>query len=256
MVEVSVSQREGDGSNPISSLQYHRGKPDLHLEFCTRSDMRYQDIRDRHYVPNKGSCGQQIHFLIHHKGDIAGIISGGSAVYATQARDEFFHITKNSRETVLNGIINNIVFRLEKGEDNLATRCLSMWRSITAYLWEALYEVKVFGFETFVVETDFRKGTLYKADNWEFQGETSGSTKSHEGVGLTGGSSKRQKIIPKLTFCRWHNNHRKPIESDYSSSWRCCTREEKARAKRLSTMRKSCLGQQFCAISNKVLLVR
>jgi len=32
-------------------------------------------------------------------------------------------------------------------------------------LWEDLYGVPVIGFETFVVEEDWRKGTLYRADN-------------------------------------------------------------------------------------------
>jgi hypothetical protein len=98
MAEVSVYLQEGDGSNPIFPLHYHQGTPDLHLEFCSRSDIRYRDIRDRHYVANKGPCGQQIHFLIHYKDDVAGIISGGSAVYATHKRDRFFNIAKTNRE--------------------------------------------------------------------------------------------------------------------------------------------------------------
>ena len=256
MLRDLVSEQEGISTNAISRLQYHRGTPDLYLEFCVRTDRNYQDIRDRHYIPNAGACGQQIHFLIRYKNEIVGIISGGSAVYATRKRDEFFQITHNTRENTLNGIINNTVFRLEENESNLATRCLSMWRSIVSYLWESAYEVKVFGFETFVVEEDFRKGTLYKADNWELVGETSGSTKSHHGVGLTGGVSKRKKIEPKLVFCKWHQDHRKPIHNDYVASWRGRTPEEKARAKRLQKFRQSCRGQKFCAVENNVLLVR
>jgi hypothetical protein len=256
MLRDLVSNKEGIVTNAISRLQYHRGSPDLCLEFCKRLDRRYKDIRDRHYIPNAGSCGQQIHFLIHYNNEIVGIMSGGSAAYATRNRDEFFRITKTIRDNALNGIINNTVFRLEENESNLATRCLSMWRSIVSHLWETLYEVEVFGFETFVVETDSRKGTLYKADNWEFTGETSGSTKSHLGVGLTGGASQRKKIEPKLIFCKWHKDHRKPLDDGYVSSWRCESPEEKARARRLQKFRQSCLGQKFCAVKNTVLLVR
>jgi hypothetical protein len=254
MAEYSVFENES--FNAIPPLQHHRGSPDLYLEFCSRLDRRYKDIRDRHYIPNAGACAQQIHFLIRYQNEVVGIISGGSAVYATRNRDEFFEITNNIRQNALNGIINNTVFRLEQNELNLATRCLSMWRSIVSYLWETLYQVKVFGFETFVIEEDFRKGTLYKADNWEFTGKTSGSTKSHHGVGLTDGVSKRKKTEPKLGFCKWHRNHREPLHDHYVSSWRSTTPEEKARAARLQKFRQSCVGQKFCAVKNKVLLVR
>src|SRR6266446_1694308 len=220
MARDLVSEQEGNSANAISRLQYHRGSSDLYLESCKLTDRRYKDIRDRHYVPNSGACGQQFHFLIHYDDEIVGIISGGSAVYSTRNRDGFFRITNTIRENALNGIINNTVFRLEDTESNLATLCLSMWRSIVSYLWEAAYDVKVFGFETFVVEADYRKGTLYIADNWKFTGETSGSTKSHHGVGLTGGVSKREKSQPKLIFCKWHKDHREPIDQVYESSWR------------------------------------
>ena len=167
--EITLPPRDKDFTD-ISTLEYHWGDPDLHLEFCSRSDPRYKCIRDRHYVANKGACGQQLHFIIHYKNENVGIISGGSAAYATRNRDNFFHITKANRSKILNGLINNIVFRLEKSEPTLATQCVSMWRGVSAYLWEAFYDVEVYGFETFVVEAEHRKGTLYKADNWECTG--------------------------------------------------------------------------------------
>lgn len=49
----------------------------VRLEQCSRGDRRYQEIRNRHYVPNHGSVGQQIHYLIWLDGKICGIISGG-----------------------------------------------------------------------------------------------------------------------------------------------------------------------------------
>ena len=59
----------------------------VELEFCKRTDSRYKEIRDRHYIPNNGTHGQQIHFLIHYKGEIVGIISGASSVYGVGARE-------------------------------------------------------------------------------------------------------------------------------------------------------------------------
>ena len=70
-------------------------KNDIKLEFCKRTDERYKKIRDRHYIPNNGTHGQQIHFLIHYKGKIVGIISGASSVYGVKSRDDLFNITKD-----------------------------------------------------------------------------------------------------------------------------------------------------------------
>ncbi len=78
------------------------------------------------------------------------------------------------------------------------------------------------GFETFVVEEDYRKGTLYKADNWTFVGETFGSTKTHNGL-----INKSERLITnkKLIYCKW--NSKKPIIPiiKYISSWRNQTEE-------------------------------
>ena len=140
----------------------------IKLEFCKISDSRYQQIRDRHYVDNRGCHGQQIHFLIHYSDQICGIISGASSVYGVKSRDLFFNIPKEKikkQQFFLPSIVNNTVFRLELHEKNLATRVLSRWRKVMCGLWEDLYGVPVIGFETFVVEEDWRKGTLYRADN-------------------------------------------------------------------------------------------
>ena len=68
------------------------------LEFCKSSDPRYQDIRDRHYVPNHGTQGQQLHFIIHYKNQVVGIISAASSVYAVKARDDYFQIPKDIKQ--------------------------------------------------------------------------------------------------------------------------------------------------------------
>src|ERR1035437_4623053 len=190
--------------------------PVLYLEFCSAKHPTYLDIRSRHYVPVKGTHGQQVHFLIWYKGSVVGIISGASAVFATAARDKFFGINKDNRTLVLNDIVDNVVFRLENHEKNLASRVLSLWKKSVAFAWEFLYDVKVFGYETFILreglmreiltgkvdalgrperevitvddpELNVRRGNLYKATNWEYVGETSGSGKGRDGVGLTGG---------------------------------------------------------------------
>ena len=186
----------------------------IELVRCKRTDITYQAIRDRHYVANRGCHGQQLHYLIKLDGDIVGIISGASSVWAVKARDDFFGLNKDNKKKGLPSIINNVVFRLEKHEKNLATKVLSMWRKRVSLDWEERYGVKVHGFETFVVENDKRKGCLYKADNWSFLGYTVGSTKTHNGLQ---NKSKRVTTTPKMIYALKIKNTK--LSTEYTPTW-------------------------------------
>jgi len=255
--DTLVAPPQTGGAKPTPPLQL----PELNLEFCRLSDHRYQNIRQRHYVPNRGVHGQQIHFLIWYKTKIVGIISGCSPVYATAKRDKFFSMTKETRESLLNGVINNLLFRLEFHEPNLATRVLALWRRAVVEVWQDLYSVSVFGFETLVDQVRYgggeRPGSLYKADNWVLLGETFGNTKQHGPEGLAGGlqgkKHQRRNVPKKLIYCRWVDN-KVPIAipSRYVSSWRNKTPEEKNRATTLSNKRKDYLGCRFFFLGKRL----
>ena len=191
-------------------------KYNVRLESCKRSCGLYQEFRNRHYVPNHGAIGQQLHYLIWLDSECVGIISGGSATYAVGCRDEYFGINKDNRQVALNGIIDNTVFRLERNIPNLATQILALWRRRIAEDWETRYDVRVCGFETFVIENERRKGSLYLADNWTFVGRTYGSTKYHQhGIEK---QSARLDVEQKLVFCKWVKGAELPKE--YTSSWK------------------------------------
>jgi len=187
----------------------------LELIRCKRTDSIYQEIRNRHYIPNKGTHGQQMHYKIKLDNNIIGIISGASSVWAVKARDDFFGLTKENKRKGLPSIINNTVFRLEVHIPNLATRVLAMWRKTCAKDWLERYNVIPHGFETFVIETDYRKGTLYKADNWIYLGQTAGSTKAHpKGMAQ---KSERVVTVPKLIFAK--KIPKTTLSTEYESSW-------------------------------------
>jgi len=193
-------------SEPTDVLTPSAASTSLRFELCSRTDPRYEEIRDRHYIDNKGCIGRQVHFLIWYKGQIVGVISGASAAYATAPRDKFFGITEENRQAI-QGIINNVVFRLELDEPNLATRCLRRFQEIIPHIFYEMYGVVVFGFETFVLENDTRVGTIYKADNWTFAGATAGSTKVRNGIE---NPADRKTVKPKLVFCKWRDGFHAP----------------------------------------------
>lgn len=212
-----------------------------------RTDPRYQSIRDRHYVPNRGCHGQQLHYLVEDDGEVAGIISGASAVYGCAARDKFFGLSKTRevKQAQINSIVNNVVFRLESTRKNLATQVLAMWRKRIAADWEFLYGVPVCGFETFVVEEDLddgrrRLGTLYLADNWTHLGMTKGNTKVHAKDAGGGGMNvahTRASTTPKALLCIKTKGCVMPVM--YESTWR-----DKEKSKQIAKRRKTLIGDK------------
>jgi len=184
--------------------------------------MTYQSIRDRHYIPNNGSVGQQIHYLCYLDGKPCGIISGGSAVFAVKCRDEFFGLTRENKLAGLNSIINNTVFRLEANLLNLGSQILAMWRRQVAEDWKRMYGTSVHGFETFIIGNERMFGALYKADNWTYVGDTSGSAKAHSGLG---NPSMRAKTCVKMVFCK-KIPHTK-LSDKYVSTWRLTEKQKR-----------------------------
>lgn len=229
-VETDNQQLSPTGREPLSFI------PDILLEFCSREDPRYKAVRDEHYVENKGAHGQQVHFLVWYKRNLVGVISGGASAWAVKPRDTFFGITKANRKRCLNGIVDNTVFRLITNQKHLGlgAQIVAIWRKVVSYIWEYLYGVKVYGFETFVVETETRKGTLYKGDGWTLVGTTAGSAKSHSGLASR---STRTVVDPKLVFCKWRDDFSTALEFGYTSSWRGKTPEERRRAKTIAGRR-------------------
>lgn len=186
----------------------------IDLVRCKRTDPIYQDIRNRHYVANRGTHGQQIHYLIKLNCEVVGIISGASSVWAVKSRDEYFGLNKDNKRVALPSVINNTVFRLEKHEPNLATFVLSRWRKRIAIDWEERYKVKVHGFETFVVEEEHRKGALYLADNWVYLGETAGSTKTHNGL-----NNKSERLATSIKMIFAKKIPKTTLSTYYTPTW-------------------------------------
>lgn len=199
----------GDGKHMI----------EIRLDKCKRSSIEYQEIRSRHYIPNNGAVGQQLHYIVKISDGggyrTVGIISAGSAAYAVGSRDRFFGINKENRQIALNSIVDNTVFRLEERIPNLGTQVLAMWRKRVQKDWFDTYGVKVAGFETFIIESEQRKGAMYKADNWSFVGQTDGSTKFHKhGVDK---QFERRETCKKLVFCKWVKGGQ--LATEYYPSW-------------------------------------
>lgn len=184
-------------------------------------DPIYHSFRESHYIPSRGTVGQQIHYVVLYDSEPVGGISGASAVFTTEARDQFFDLSsdKDVKTTQLNSIINNSFFRLEYPAKNLASIVLSKWRKQVAIDWKERYGTDAAGFETFIVEERLpdgrtRNGGCYRADNWELVGITKGYGDENIRGREHGSDVLMQK---KLIYCKKIPGVE--LCSEYQTSW-------------------------------------
>jgi len=201
----------------------------VRLELVRRSDPVYKQYRNNHYIPDRGLVGQQLQYLIFYGNEVVGVIGGASSAFTSQPRDKYWELStdKDEKNCQLNSIINNNIFKLNYPAPNLATIVLSKWRKQILQDWEELYEVKVAGFETFVVEERLwngktRNGACYRADNWELVG----ITKGYGDTNIRGREHRDKRLqSKKLIYCRKVKGQQ--LCSTYSASW---NNAEKTRA--------------------------
>lgn len=188
------------------------------LERTIASASRYQDYRNRHYIPNKKCIGMQCHYLVFVNNEQVGIISGSSPSWSVRPRDSFFGLDDHSakRGMQLKAIVNNSVFRLEMNTPNLGSQILSRFRKQVARDWFAQYSIKVVGFETFVEPSENRHGSLYLADNWTHVGITQGHAKLQKSCRASSQSVIRQPTTQKLIYCKWNKGHHALPSVDYA----------------------------------------
>ena len=274
---VCPVQQEGGGSIP---------SPSLHLEFCSSADPRFVKIRREHYIESYsleeqkclsakereakglkfGDRGQQIHFLIWYRGELAGIISGGSAVKSLTIRDDFFQYDSAKRKEAnkwINSLVDNTVYCLTNHEKGLFGRVLSLWEKACAVAWLDIYGVPVVGFETFIDPTKVTSGGSglgYQSTGWTFLGISKGRAVAHPkhtGMNQVNGKSTRQygETTPKHVFGKWARGFTQLVRADYASSWKASTPAEKAIAKQKSETRKRLLGATFEESSREAIRV-
>lgn len=178
----------------------------LKLEIIKRTDPRLLENMKNHYSKPKGFVGRNICYAVLFDNLYYGSIVGGSATLHLPNRHEFF----NSDKSMLNNIVNNIFFHIEKNNGhypvrNFGEKILKEFRNKVSKDWADKYNDTVLGFET-LVELP-RTGEVYLRDGWTKVGETKGYTcKRVAGNGTDSWSGKRiwnkNELRPKLVFCR------------------------------------------------------
>ena len=138
----------------------------LHLEKTTKGNKTFSTLFLDHYPESKGILGRQLNYFIKNNGEIIGIIGFNSPPIHYIKFDLYFG--KNLEKNYL----NNNVFRIIKNGVYPASQILSLTIKQIKIDYQRQYGDKLIGLVTFVEPP--RVGTLYKADNWDYLGETQG----------------------------------------------------------------------------------
>ena len=157
-------------------------------------------IKEYHsYVPTHKSVGRRIDFIIYDNDmyHILGMIGVGSSVYPPP-KDILKYIgkTKNEYKEIFNSFANNWRFCLIRRDDgfkieeNLGTRVLKEFRKQCKIEWKRKYGDDLRFLITFVGSG--HDGTIYRADNWECIGKTSGLP-SHKSTSMKWSTKQQLK---------------------------------------------------------------
>ena len=143
------------------------------------------------YVPSWDSVGRRIDWFILVKGKIVGVIGIGSSTYPP-CKDilKRLNMDKQGYKDIFNNIANNWRYCLSVSIPNLGTQVLREVRKIAPYAWKMKYGDELKYLITFVGGGN--SGAIYKADNWEMIGYTSGLPE-HEPLSMKWDSNDKLK---------------------------------------------------------------
>jgi len=141
---------------------------ELSLVSVKKSHPLYVKWYIEHYPKSKGIVGRQLNYLIYYDNLPIGIIGLSSPPLNYKIFRNYFQ-TDNEKL-----FLNNNVFRIVRkpNDSNIGTKILKILRTTSPRDYHERYGDNLLGIVTFVEKP--RTGSIYKADNWDYLGETQG----------------------------------------------------------------------------------
>ena len=165
-------------------------------------------IHHYHYLGLSTLVGEHVRHIVFINDQVVACLAWASATWKVRARDEFIGWDENVKRKNLYLIANNTRFLVLPWikVKHLASKVLSQSLKRLTDDWQKKYEHPVYLAETFVDNARF-KGTCYKAANWRYVGQTSGSAKK--------GNTYRYHGHPKSIYLYpLHRHFRRMLNDD------------------------------------------
>lgn len=164
-------------------------------------------IHHYHYLGLSRLVGEHLRYLAWIDGQVVACLGWASAAWKIKSRDEFVGWNESTKRKKLHLIANNTRFLILPWIQvkHLASKVLALNLKRLSDDWYSAYHHRVYLAETFVDSSHF-KGTCYKAANWQYVGQTSGSAKKGNAYKYHG-QPKAVYLYPfHRNFKRWLND--------------------------------------------------
>ena len=167
---------------------------------------RYQELmRQHHYLGALPKISETLWYVATWREEWIALLSFSASALKCAVRDHWIGWNLRQRYSRLKLVVNNSRFLiLSPGQvPNLGSRVLALCQRRLSSDWEVTFGHSVLLLETFVDPARFR-GTVYRAANWVYVGNTKGYRRTRRGYTATPQSPKMVFVQPlRADARRW-----------------------------------------------------
>lgn len=167
---------------------------------CPFEEQRFQELmQTHHYLGALPKISETLWYIAAFADQWIALVSFSAAALKCSARDRWIGWDFRHQYDRLKLVTNNSRFLIlpDWHVPNLASRILSLCQKRLPADWQAIFGHPVLLLETFVDPQRFR-GTIYKAANWIYVGNTKGFHRIRKGYSATAQSPKMVFVKPLL----------------------------------------------------------
>ena len=167
---------------------------------ATTDEARFQALLEaHHYLGSLPKIGHTIWYVATWGGQWLALLSFSAPAWKCAARDRWIGWDFRRQYDRLHLIANNARFLILPGHHypNLASRILSLCERRLTQDWRERFGHPLWLLETFVDPRHFH-GTLYRAANWVYVGDTRGYRRTREGYSAKAQAPKRVFVRPLI----------------------------------------------------------
>jgi hypothetical protein len=163
-------------------------------------EKRFQRLmREHHYLGTPPKISECLWYIAAFHDQWIALLSFSAAALKCSVRDRWIGWDFRHQYHRLKLMTNNSRFLILPGwhRPNLASRVLCLCRKRLCIDWQKLFNHPVVLLETFVDPKRFQ-GTIYKADNWIYVGDSKGFNRIRKGYSATPSSPKMVFVKPLI----------------------------------------------------------
>jgi hypothetical protein len=154
-------------------------------------------MQEHHYLGSLPKIGETLWYVATWREEWAALLSFSACALKCTARDRWIGWDFRHQYDRLKLVVNNSRFLIlpDRHVPNLASRVLSLCQRRLGRDWQETFGHPVVLLETFVDPERFR-GTVYRAANWVYVGNTKGFSRTRRGYTATAQSPKMVFVQP------------------------------------------------------------